>query len=425
MEYIDAIEFMKKSYDKEIRLGLERIKELLELLGNPQDNLKFVHVAGTNGKGSVCAMTAEILKSAGYCTGMFTSPVIWDYCEQFMIDGQIITEEEFCAYANEIKQVCDKMTDHPSEFEKCVALAFLYFWRKKCDIVVLEVGMGGDLDATNVISSPEVTAIVNIDYDHMGFLGNTLAEIAEKKAGIIKENISVVVAEQNSEVMQLIRIRSAQQDAMCYETSIKDIQITDTSLRGQVISYKKYRDIELALLGKHQSENMAIVLEIIDCLIRKEYEISENAIRQGLKQVHWKGRFDVFSADPVVILDGAHNPDGIEALKYNLLEYFPDKKFVFIVGILRDKDYRSMLGQMIPFAEAFVTIEPNNARAMSAVECAKAIRDAGYAGEIDVSANYSDAIKKAYSLSKGMHPICAFGSLYSLGELYEKFDKIS
>ena len=425
MEYIDSIEFMSKTYDKEIRLGLERIKELLGLLDNPQDNLKFVHVAGTNGKGSVCAMTAEILKFAGYKTGMFTSPVIWDYREQFVVDGHMITEEEFCSYAFDIKQVCDQMIVKPSEFEKCVALAFLYFHRKKCDIVVLEVGMGGDLDATNIIASPEVAAIVNIDYDHMTFLGNTLMEIADKKAGIIKENSSLVLADQNPHVMQLIKNRCKEKNSKCFETSIKDIRITATSIRGQIISYKKYQNLELNLLGEHQSQNGAIVLEIIDCLISNGYRIDDNAIRQGLKKVQWKGRFDVLLTDPVVILDGAHNPDGIEALRHNLLEYFPDKKFVFIVGILRDKDYSSMIKYMMPLAEAFVTIEPNNSRAMSAIECSNAIRDARYDGKVYVSQNYWDAITRAYGLSKGIYPVCAFGSLYSLGELYEKIDKIS
>lgn len=207
MTYTEAEEYIKKSHDKEIRLGLDRIAALLDKLGNPQNSLKFIHVAGTNGKGSVCMMTAEILQRAGYKTGLFTSPVISDYREQFRINGEMIPEEDFIRLTQVVKSGCDLLADPPSEFEKATALAFLYFKESFCDFVVLEVGMGGKDDATNVIGTPEVAAIVTIDYDHMGFLGKTLTQIAEKKAGIIKEAGHVVIAEQDEAVMRVLKER--------------------------------------------------------------------------------------------------------------------------------------------------------------------------------------------------------------------------
>ena len=426
MIYEEAEAFIKKSYDQVIRLGLSRMEVLLEKLGNPQDQLKFIHVAGTNGKGSVCAMTARILQCAGFQTGLFTSPVIADYREQFQINGKMISEDDFARLAETVKRACDQMDDPPSEFEKAVALAFLYFHERQCDLVVLEVGLGGTDDATNVIGTPEVAAIVNIDYDHMGFLGDTLTQIAEKKAGIIKEAGTVVTAEQTDEVMAVLQERCAAKKARLIRTSAKQINVREKSLDGQCFDYEKknsadrkqLQKISFSLLGNHQCENAAVVLEIINCLIIMGYSISQDEIYEGFRSVRWPGRFEVVSKDPLVIIDGAHNPDGIHALSRNLKEYCPGEKFVFITGILKDKDYNEMLTQMLPFADSFVTIAPDNSRAMSAEECAEAIRACGFGGGVVVSTDtgqaVSDALQRAKEQSIG---VCAFGSLYSVGAL--------
>ena len=426
MIYEEAEAFIKKSYDQVIRLGLSRMQVLLEKLDNPQDRLNFIHVAGTNGKGSVCRMTAEILTRAGYQTGMFTSPVISDYREQFQVNGALISKADFSRLAETVKQVCEQMSDPPSEFEKAVALAFLYFRECHCDLVVLEVGMGGTDDATNIIGTPQIAAIVNIDFDHMGFLGNTLAQIAEKKAGISKEAGTVVTAEQKAEVMAVLEETCAAKHAVLIKTAASDLKVKEKNLDGQCFDYVKTTDrgitglqnVKLSLLGDHQCGNTAVVLRIIDCLIKKDYDISDEAIRDGLQSVHWTGRFEIVSKDPLIIVDGAHNPDGIEALRHNLMEYCPDEKFVFITGILKDKDYNEMLTQMLPFADSFVTIAPDNPRAMSAEECAEAIRACGFGGEIVVSTDtgqaVSDALQRAKEQSIG---VCAFGSLYSVGAL--------
>ena len=428
MTYLEAEAFIKKSYEQVIRLGLTRMEELLEGLGNPQEQLKFIHVAGTNGKGSVCAMTARILQCAGFVTGLFTSPVIADYREQFQINGEMISKEEFARLAGTVKLVCEQMSDPPSEFEKAVALAFLYFSQNNCDLVVLEVGLGGMDDATNVIKTPEVAAIVNIDYDHMGFLGDTLSQIAEKKAGIIKEGGVVVVSKQKEEVMDVLLETCEKQHANLINASNSQIKVRKKSLNGQCFDYerkngtstKELQQLKLSLLGDHQRGNAAVVLEIIECLNLKGYHISEDAIRKGMKSVRWPGRFEVVSKKPLIIVDGAHNPDGIHALYHNLIEYCPGQKFVFITGILKDKNYDEMLKQMIPLADSFVTIAPDNPRALSAKECAEAIKSCGFDGEIFVSLDKKQAVSWAIQVAKQKEVgVCAFGSLYSVGALSE------
>lgn len=426
MTYQEAEEFIKKSYDKVIRLGLSRVEVLLEKLGDPQEHLKFIHVAGTNGKGSVCAMTAQILQCAGMKTGLFTSPVISDYREQFQIDGELISEEDFSRLAETVKHACEEMSDPPSEFEKAAALAFLYFEQVRCDLVVLEVGLGGTDDATNVIGTPEVAAIANIDFDHMGFLGNTLTEIAGKKAGIIKEAGTVVTAEQKEEVMAVLQERCAAKHAKLRIAYASQIRVRERSLDGQRFDYERksgegvklLKDIVLPLAGDHQCENAAVVLEIIHCLVEKGYDISDQAICEGIRRVRWQGRFEVVCGDPLVIIDGAHNPDGIHALDHNLRTYCPDETFVFLAGILKDKDYHDMIRQMLPLAESFVTIAPDNPRAMSAGECADAIRACGFEGEIYTPANTRQAVLTALERAKEKRiGVCAFGSLYSVGAL--------
>lgn len=427
MMYTEAEAFIKRSYDQVIRLGLSRMEVLLKKLGNPQEQLKFIHVAGTNGKGSVCAMTAQILQCAGFQTGLFTSPVISDYREQFQVNSEMISKEDFSRLAQTVKDVCEQMDDPPSEFEKAVALAFLYFNERHCDLVVLEVGLGGTDDATNVIETPEVAAIVNIDFDHMGFLGDTLAKIAEKKAGIIKEAGTVVTAEQTEEVMAVLQERCVAKKACLIQTSAKQIRVREKSLHGQCFDYekkngedrKRMEKITLSLLGHHQCGNAAVVMEIVDRLRAKGYDISDHAIREGMGSVHWPGRFEVVSKDPLVIIDGAHNPDGIHALSHNLKEYCPDEKFVFIAGILKDKDYHEMLKQMLPLADSFVTIAPDNPRAMSAKKCADAIRACGFDGEVVAPTDTRQAVDLALQMAKRKSiGVCAFGSLYSVGALH-------
>ncbi len=422
MTYTQAVTYIKESHDQVIRLGLERMEALLERLGDPQKQLRFIHVAGTNGKGSVCAMTAQILQCAGLKTGLFTSPVISDYREQFQVNGKMIPRDTFVQLADTVKQVCDRMDDPPSEFEKAVALAFLYFAQRKCDLVVLEVGLGGVDDATNVIDPPEVAAVVNIDYDHMGFLGSTLEQIAQQKAGIIKEGAVVVTTDQQDTVMDVLEKRCRKMHATLVRASAKNVRIIEKSLDVQRFIYDGSGSlpcgITLSLIGDHQCANAAVVLEIIRCLRMRGWHIPEDAILEGMESVRWIGRFEVVSTDPLVIVDGAHNPDGIRALSHNLAEYCAGKTCIFITGILKDKDYHEMLMQMLPSAYSFLTIAPDNPRAMSAEACAQEIRRCGFGGEIGVFTDKQQAAAHAVNMAAQTgHPVCAFGSLYSVGAL--------
>ncbi len=421
---MNKAETLRQSYDREIKLGLERITELLDLMGNPQDSLKFIHVAGTNGKGSVCAMTSEILIRAGYKTGLFTSPAIFEYREQFKINNQNIGETVFEELSRKVKHYSGMMQDEPSEFESAVALAFLYFAQEKCDFVVLEVGMGGSTDATNVIKKAEVAVITSIDYDHTAYLGNSLLDIAEKKAGIIKENSHVVIGPQEGEVLDYLLGECEKKHCRYSVVKNKDIVYGNSDRHDadpDYFDYGKYRGIRLGLMGIHQYTNAAIVLEIINILQAKGYVVSEESIRKGLETVSWPGRFQKLADTPLFIIDGAHNPHGIRALTANLDYYYPGEKFTFIVGILKDKDYSCMLRDIMPRAEAFVTVEPNNARALTAAECKWAIEKAGFHGKITDCDSFEKAIETAFSDRSSQ--VCAFGSLYSVNALTEAWTK--
>lgn len=425
MNYNDALDYNSSTKSLGIMLGLERVKKLLDGLDNPQDKLKIIHVAGTNGKGSVCSMTAKILQASGYKVGLFTSPVIFDYREQFRINGDMILEDEFSNIVGEIIPVVEAMEDQPTEFEIIVAIAFMFFLRNNCDIVVMEVGMGGLLDATNVFDKPLVSVIVNIDYDHMHFLGESLEEIANNKAGIIKKECPVVVADQCEEVLGVIKNRAKEKNAPIYITDNSRLEILEQDIDITKISYKNYKDVSIALVGEHQTRNAAVVFEIVERLCEFGFSISINSIKRGLLEVKWPGRFEIYSKKPLVILDGSHNPHGIAAMTENIEKYFSDRKFVFIVGILADKDYSQMIQKTIPFAKAFVACQPDNDRALDANECKVAILKAGFGGEIFCEKESEKAVSKAIELlGEDKTGICVYGSLYNIAGMKAAFDRL-
>lgn len=406
----------------DIVLELDKIKELLDKLGNPQDKLKFIHVAGTNGKGSVCAMTAEILKAGGYRTGMFTSPVIFDFREQFLVNGEPISQEKYEEIATLIEEKSSEMEKTPSEFEKCVAVAFVHFFREQCDIVVLEVGMGGAGDATNIISDSIISVIVNIDYDHMQFLGNTLEDIARVKAGIIKRNSCVVLACQSPQVENVVEEYARKLNCKLRKND-GEIILHYRNEREQNFSYKFYENISLALAGVNQVENASIVLEIISELNQDGYKLSDEAVRQGLRAVRWPGRFEFIGTEPTVVVDGAHNPHGIRGLAKNLKSYFPDRRFIFITGILADKDYSEMLTEILPLGDEFITITPVNPRALSSEKCADVIKKLEFAGDIYVAKSIAAAVELALEHADKDKIICEFGSLYDVSIIEQEFAK--
>ena len=583
----DAIEYINTPRWLASRLGLERIRELLDRLGRPQDRLKFVHVAGTNGKGSTCAFTASILAEAGFKTGLFTSPYVETFHERIRVNGLNISDEDLTAATLRVRECAEAMEaeggEHPTEFELMTAVALVHFAHVGCDIVVLEVGLGGRLDSTNVIAAPEVAAIVSIALDHTNLLGNTLAEIAHEKAGIVKEGSTVVSWPQEPSAMEVVedavrrvgdklvvpdfsrlsvgkvtrgaapltrgtaleheghtpcsnsprfaeelraehapraqelqagaeggstceggdpareapcsnsprfaaelraeppargRQVGAADDLGCgtafeHASHARKLQAGagfDAGFGGRMpravphepnvpsgafvraqdclsMAYAhrtpvsqvesavpmrqfSYRGCEYAtrLLGSYQPSNAAMAIEIAGALRERGWEIPDEAIARGIAETRWPARFEVLDQPagiPTVVIDGGHNPQGAGVLADSLRDVFPDKRPVFLVGILADKDYRSMLRAVAPLASAFVCVTPPNPRALDAADLAEAIRETcdelGVSATVEVAGDFGDAVSVARKIAGSEGLICAFGSLYSIADVKAAF----
>ena len=520
----DAIEYINTPRWLTSRLGLERIRELLNRLGRPQDRLKFVHVAGTNGKGSTCAFTASILAEAGFKTGLFTSPYVETFHERIRVNGRNISDEDLTAATLRVRECAEAMEteggEHPTEFELMTAVALVHFAHVGCDIVVLEVGLGGRLDSTNVIAAPEVAAIVSIALDHTNLLGNTLAEIAHEKAGIVKKGSAVVSWPQEPSAMEVVedaarRVgdklvvpdfsllsvgkvtrgaalltcgtaleheghtpcsdspRCAAELRAEHASHVQELQASssiDAGFGGRMpravphepnvpsgtfvraqdclsMAYAhrtpmsqvesavpmrqfSYRGREYAtrLLGSYQPSNAAMAIEIAGALCERGWEIPDEAIARGIAETRWPARFEVLDQPagmPTVVIDGGHNPQGAGVLADSLRDVFPDKRPVFLVGILADKDYRSMLRAVAPLASAFVCVTPPNPRALDAADLAETIRETcgelGARATIEVAGDFDDAVSAARKIAGPEGLICAFGSLYSIADVKAAF----
>ena len=396
--------------------GLSRTRKLLDMMGNPQNKLKFVHVAGTNGKGSVCACLASILQKAGYKTGLYTSPYINTFNERMRVDGVNITDDELCEICEYIKPLADSMTeDPPTEFELITAFAMEYFCRKGCEIVVLEVGMGGELDSTNVINSPEACVIMAIDLDHTAFLGSTVEEVASAKAGIIKQGTTVVSYEQLPGVRRVFEEKCKEVGAAFRQAYFSLISNIRTSIDENVFDYKDYKNIHLSLVGAYQPKNACVAIETALVLKEKGYHITDENIYEGLKTVAWPGRFEILGKEPVFVLDGAHNPHGMRGTAQSLKSHFEGRKIVFVVGAMADKDVEGMMGLLCPMAHSFIAVKPDNPRAMEAQKLAELL------GEMGQKSESCDSIQKAVEIAvsrAGKDGIVAcLGSLYFSGEI--------
>ena len=542
----DAIEYINTPRWLTSRLGLERIRELLDRLGRPQDRLKFVHVAGTNGKGSTCAFTASILAEAGFKTGLFTSPYVETFHERIRVNGRNISDEGLTAATLRVRECAEAMEaeggEHPTEFELMTAVALVHFAHVGCDIVVLEVGLGGRLDSTNVIAAPEVAAIVSIALDHTNLLGNTLAEIAHEKAGIVKAGSTVVSWPQEPSAMEVVEdaarrvgdklvvpdfsmlsvgkvTRGAalltRGTALEHEGHAQELQVgaeggstceagdpareapcsgsprcaaelraehvapaqklqvsssidagfggrmpravphepnvpSGTFVRAQdclSMAYAhqtpmsqvesavpmrqfSYRGREYAtrLLGSYQPSNAAMAIEIAGALRERGWEIPDEAIARGIAETRWPARFEVLDQPagmPTVVIDGGHNPQGAGVLADSLRDVFPDKRPVFLVGILADKDYRSMLRAVAPLASTFVCVAPPNPRALDAADLAETIRETcdelGVRATVEIAGDFDGAVSAARRIAGSEGLICAFGSLYSSADVKAAF----
>ena len=411
----EAINYIHSFFWKGSIPGLSRTQELLKRMGNPEKKLKFVHIAGTNGKGSTAAMTASILHKAGYRVGLYTSPYIYRFNERIQVNGEQIADEDVAAVTEYVKQYAEAMEEKPTEFELVTAIGFEYFARQNCDIVVLEVGMGGALDSTNVIETPEVAVITNIGLDHTDYLGDTVEKIAETKAGIFKENGHAVVYRGTPGVEEVFERVCAERNISLKKADFDTLVLHSHSLEGQVFDCGNRKELFLPLLGDHQLHNASVVLSIADTLIEIGWKISEQNIRDGIRDVSWPGRFDIVGRDPLFIIDGGHNPQCIDALVVNIRDYLKDRKIIALTGVLADKDYGEMYRPMMPYIQEFVCITPPNPRKLEATELAEHLRRVGATATPceTIPQGVQLAIEKA---GKDGVVLC-FGSLYTIGDI--------
>ena len=394
--------------------GLSRTQELLQRLGDPQKTLKFIHIAGTNGKGSTAAMLDSILRAAGYRSGLYTSPFITCFNERMQVNGEMISDDELAEITEQVKPHAEAMADHPTEFELVTAIAMVYFARHACDIVVLEVGLGGELDSTNVIDTPEAAVICNIGYDHMEVLGDTLEEIASAKAGIIKGGDAVIYRGADS-VEAVFAERCKATGATLHKADFDGLHLLRSSFEGQVFDCGERKALELPLLGQHQLRNAAVVLATVDVLTKKGWSISEEQLRAGLKAVTWPGRFELLRKDPVFIVDGGHNPQCIEALAKNIADYLPGMEITGLTGVMADKDYADMYRIVAPYITRFVTVTPCNPRALPAEKLAEAL--SRYEKPVTACATVAEGVRTAIAQTAPNGAIVAFGSLYMVGDI--------
>lgn len=413
MNYTEALEYIHSISWTFCKPGLDRIKELCEKLGNPPNDLKFIHVAGTNGKGSFCAMTESILRQAGYKTGLFTSPYIKVFNERMRINGINISDEELAELTEIIKPVADSMTDKPTEFELITALGFMYFKKHNCDIVILEAGMGGRLDSTNIISTSVLSVITGIALDHVQFLGDTVEKIAEEKAGIIKKDVPVLYGGKDASALKVIEEKAKNNEFYTVDYSL--LKIRDTSLTGSVFDFDKRKNLYIPLLGKYQPENACIVLTAIDILKKHGFNICENSVLKGLGDVKWIGRFEIINKEPLVIFDGAHNAQGIEASVESIKGYFKEKVYI-LTGVLKDKDYLFIAEKLSEVSEKAFVMTPENPRALPAQEYADILEKNG------MEAIPYNTVEEAYETAKEEakkrnKPLIVLGSLYTYASL--------
>jgi dihydrofolate synthase/folylpolyglutamate synthase len=402
-----AIAYLKQLPHTEVKPGLERIQALLERVGNPHERLQAVHIGGTNGKGSVAVMIASVLQRAGYRVGLYTSPHLISYCERIQINGAPIAEDEFAHIADELMPIADAMADKPTQFEFMTALAFLYFLRQKIDIAVIEVGLGGRFDATNVIT-PMVSVLTNVELDHTDLLGETLEQIAWEKAGIAKRGVPLVTGERKPNALEVIARECAAVGAPLIPARQR-ARRTDFTWEYQEFEVWGEGKVRMKLLGGYQRENLNVALEALEVL-RQSLKIPHEALVRGLEQASWPGRFEVVQREPYIILDGAHNPHAARALREDVRRYrerYALHKSALLFGVLRDKAYQTMAEILFPDFDEIVLVKPDSPRALEP----RALLSWAPAAKI------CDTISEGLDVARasGAELICVTGSLYVIG----------
>ena len=416
------------SYGWETRApGLDRIRELLRRLGEPQRYLSFIHVAGTNGKGSVCACLASMLEAAGYRVGLNTSPHLERFHERIRVNGKEISGEDLGAVMDIVRPAAEAMQAHPTEFELITAAAFLYFRQKRCDIVVLETGLGGALDASNVIDTPELAVLTAMGMDHAAILGPTLRDVAAAKAGIVKPEGTVVSRGGCPEADEVFRQVCRERGAALTELDISRLTVRKLGLEGAVFDFAPWENLTIPLAGAYQAENAALALTALEVLRTKGWNIPDRAVRQGLAAVRWRGRFEVLGRDPVFLLDGAHNAHGMRAAVESLRTFFPGRRMTVLLGILADKDAGEMLDLLAPLAERVFVLRPDSPRAMDPAALCSLLAERGV--EARPCGSVEEGIRSTLKTAGTNGAVCALGSLYLCGAVrtayFQKFSRPS
>lgn len=405
-------------------LGLERVQELLKRLGNPHENLKIIHIAGTNGKGSVSRFVYDILREKGYKVGVYTSPFLEVFNERIEFDGEYITDDELEFYADKASKIAKDMCDDgllsPTEFDVVTAIGFMYFADKNADFVILEVGLGGREDSTNVIEKPISTVITSISKDHTDRLGDTLTQIAYEKAGIIKENIPIIsgVTEKEAET-EIERIANIK-NAPIIEAYNCQYQILEESYLGSVFSCKiggtNFDKVKIKMAGRHQIRNAIVALNVIEDLCQRDIcNIEKEIILKGISKTVNKGRFEVLDNNPITIIDGAHNEAGMQSFVDLIKREFPNKKILTVIGVLKDKDIENIISEVSKINCDFIATEPNNPRKLNSRDLANVLTDKGCS--VIFNGNIRDAIEVAFNNKKEYNVILFVGSLYLIGEI--------
>lgn len=420
MNYDEAIKYIEDTGKFGMKLGLQRIQKLCDHLGNPEKELKVIHVAGTNGKGSTTTFISSILISQGYRVGIYTSPYLERFTERIKINNEEISKEDVAKYVTELIPIIDKVSDeiigNPTQFEIITAMAFKYFKDKGTDYVVLEVGLGGRMDSTNIVD-PLLSIITTISYDHMKILGDTLGEIAFEKAGIIKKNRPLVMYPQAQEAEQVILKRAAEENSRVYRVDGLKYNITSSSLSGtyfDVTGTYEYDNVHINLVGEFQVRNAITAILAAEVLKDSGCSIDRKAIYKGLRDARWPGRFEVLKDEPWVIIDGGHNVEGIRSTSGTIRKYFPDGKILVVCGILADKQYDDMVQELVKITKEFIAVTPSNPRALPAEELKKAIEQHG--GHAKSAESIREGAELALSMANEYDAILFCGSLYMIGE---------
>lgn len=427
MTYEEAAEFADSTKKYGSILGLESIRNLMQELGNVQEQLHIIHVAGTNGKGSVCAFLSAALTEAGYRVGRYNSPAVFERREVFRIGETMISKEEYAAVFERVQTACEVLTKrgcpHPTVFEVETAAAFLWFYEKKCDLVLLETGMGGETDATNLITHPVCSVLTSIGMDHMQYLGNTIEEIAKVKAGIIKKGCPVVALKQSDGVCEVIKNKAEECGSRCVLVEVPQYmqekpiqkQCIQYPVQGTTLQDVHYGSVHTALGGVWQRENLSLALAVLKLLEESDYSITKEAVQNGIAKTIWHGRYEVLQTEPLFIIDGAHNPIAAKRLKETIEKDFTNREIIYIIGVLADKEHEKMLRLLLPEAKAVFTVTPDSPRALDGEILAKEARK--YADNIWYVPDIGKAVKMAKETAKESDVILAVGSLSYLKEV--------